>query len=225
MLDGSQQTYPNINLSQRWVNGDDECAEVVLSTPIAPDQMKSIVISDTFGGGLFGDNWDMTSVVLRPLVDGGLGSARPGRTETVHGRRQSLCIPLNTIPVPTGTVDKLILTFHTGGDDLRGGNDNVDVIVLFDDGGSQSLPNANASQNWGNNTDHQVGLDLNRAVDPKTIHEIDLRTTFSGGIGGDNWNMDALTVRATGNGIDETLVTAGPKRFTGDDKTLAIPVP
>src|SRR5256885_16922249 len=53
---------------------------------------------------------------------------------------------------------------------------------------------------------------------------IDLRTTFTGGSGGDNWNMDSISVRAQGNQVDRVIASHGYKRFTGDDKFLSIQV-
>jgi len=50
-----------------------------------------------------------------------------------------------------------------------------------------------------------VEVDLNRAIKPADITSIDLQTTFTGGIGGDNWNMQSISVRATGNGVDEVI--------------------
>jgi hypothetical protein len=36
--------------------------------------------------------------------------------------------------------------------------------------------------------------------------------------------MQQLTVRAIGGNLDETLQTAGFKRFTGDDKQLVVSI-
>jgi hypothetical protein len=111
-----------------------------------------------------------------------------------------------------GQVNKLYFTFRTGGDDLRGVNDNVNLTIHFRDGQLHRIQNANGGHRWTNNTSNVVEVNLTHAVIPADITQIDLETTFGGGIGGDNWNMDSLSVRATGNGVDQILVTYGAKR-------------
>ncbi len=140
------------------------------------------------------------------------------------GEDKTLLIPINGVSTPPGHIDKLWFTFQTGDDDLRGVNDNVNILIHYRGGQTQSVENANNGHRWPDNTTHQVEVGLNGAVLPSDIVQIDLRTTFTGGMGGDNWNMDSLSVRATGNGVDKVLVTHGFKRFTGDDKFLALPV-
>ena len=48
------------------------------------------------------------------------------------------------------------------------------------------------------------------------------QTTFTGGASGDNWDMDSVTVKAIGEGVNEIILKHGAKRFTGDDKLLRL---
>ncbi|MEU0061518.1 hypothetical protein [Streptomyces sp. NPDC006334] len=127
----------------------------------------------------------------------------------------------------------LTLGFTTGGDDLRGGNDNLDVTVtLF--GQSTTARNVNGSGSWGNNSFHQVRISLKKRfghqVMANEITSVALHTTFGGGIGGDNWNLNCLNVghdwNDVFNSIHFTLLVArcgNPLfRFTGDRKDFSV---
>ncbi|MFD0278052.1 hypothetical protein ACFVHB_29675 [Kitasatospora sp. NPDC127111] len=127
----------------------------------------------------------------------------------------------------------LVLGFTTGGDDLRGGNDNLDVTVTLT-GVSTTVRNVNGSGSWGNGSFHQVTIDLQKRfghlVMPNEITNVALHTTFGGGIGGDNWNLNHLTVghdwHDVLNGIHFTLLAdrfGNPLfRFTGDRKDFNV---
>jgi hypothetical protein len=67
LMDGTQQTYGSINLGSRWVSNNEETAEVILLAPILESQIKNLVISTNFSGGVDGDNWDMNSLVVNVL--------------------------------------------------------------------------------------------------------------------------------------------------------------
>ena len=56
------------------------------------------------------------------------------------------------------------------------------------------------------------------------LKSLTLTTTFSGGMNGDNWNMNSLTVTAVGNGLSKQIGSYGFKRFTGDQKQLSVPL-
>lgn len=121
-----------------------------------------------------------------------------------------------------GQVTTLVLEFQTGGDDLRGGNDNLNVSIYFRTARVQHETNVNAGRRWPNNFRKRIVVSLNQPVSLRSIRELKLSTTFRGGIGGDNWNMDSLKVRAIGNGVNKVIATAGPKRFTGSNRTLTV---
>ena len=132
----------------------------------------------------------------------------------------SLSIPITQ--EIAGKANRLELTIQTGGDDLRGDNDNLNVIIHFRGGGAQTARNINGGKAWQNESLHVERITLDHAADPSDIVEVDLETTFTGGSGGDNWDMDSVIVKAIGEGVDEGLFRGGPKRFTGDSRILRL---
>jgi len=128
---------------------------------------------------------------------------------------------------PEGSIRHIYVTFRTGGDDLRGGNDNVYLTVNYRDGSKQTFNNLNGSARWVDNYDETVPLVLNRPVRKSDITSFTIETTFGGGIGGDNWNLDYFIVT---NGGNINIVCANCEgdalkplfRFTGDQKTYTV---
>jgi hypothetical protein len=123
-------------------------------------------------------------------------------------------------------VRKITLTFRTGNDDLRGGKDNLNVIIHFADGATQFEPNVNHGERWADGSAHGAEVLLNQPVPVNQIKAVTLATTFLGGPNGDNWNMDSVEITA-----DDThaLATYGFHRFSADwsgpkAKEITIPV-
>lgn len=58
--------------------------------------------------------------------------------------------------------------------------------------------------------------------EPSDIVEVDLRTTSRGGVGGDNWSMKSVSIKAIGGGVDEVIFTHEASRFTGDNPLLRL---
>jgi hypothetical protein len=120
-----------------------------------------------------------------------------------------------------GLVRELMVDIATGGDDLRGQNDNVHATVNFRSGQSQTFTNINLSQRWIDNYSETVPLVLRQPVRKEDIMGIMLTTTFSGGIGGDNWNIDRLTAwYLQPNKIIYDRSGTPLVRLTGDNKTF-----
>jgi hypothetical protein len=103
---------------------------------------------------------------------------------------------------------------------MRGGNDNLNIQIHFKDGRLQRELNVNNGARWADNTTHTVKIDLNRPVPVEQITRFKFTTTFSGGLFGDNWNMDWVRVRAAGPGVNRLIATHGFNRFTGDRQNL-----
>ena len=126
-----------------------------------------------------------------------------------------------------GKIRNLLLTVKTGNDDLRGGNDNFDVKVHYFNHPSRYFRNVNKSRRWLGNYAQTVELDLNRQVQKDDISHIEIITDFSGGIGGDNWNVDDILVEAI---IDGSRVQLAEKsgnplyRFTGNNKLYRLTI-
>jgi hypothetical protein len=123
---------------------------------------------------------------------------------------------------------RLTLTFVTGGDDLRGGNDNLDVFLVLRDGKMLRFDNVNRSRSWGNNSRQVVTLLLPPSLTFDDLVALRLETHATGGIAGDNWNLDGLKVEVQLRGETRTLIERSGTpffRFTGDQRALQILLP
>lgn len=120
---------------------------------------------------------------------------------------------------PTSLAATVKLILNTGGDDLRGGNDNLTVRLIGADGRvlAQQI-NVNGGQAWGNNSEKTVFMTLPDAQ-ASMLAAVELQTSFSGGIGGDNWNLDRLRLVAQSTGINNLDLAGAPLfRFTGEQR-------
>jgi hypothetical protein len=163
----------------------------------------------------------MNSVDIKALGNGVNEDLATSGFKRFTGDDKSLTI--NITHAAPGEVNRLVAAFSTTDDDLRGGNDNINMTVSFKNGRSQVFNNVNGSNRWGNNSKTSVTLNLNQAVLPGNIASITISDTFGGGMGGDNWNMGSVQIRALGSGVNKLIASHGFKRFTGSDKTLNIP--
>jgi hypothetical protein len=153
---------------------------------------------------------------------GGAGMGQGGTGQGDTGMGQGGTGNTTTPPAPAPVlVNQLHLVFRTAGDDLRGGNDNLSVEVLFRDGTSKFVNNVNDSQNWPNYSQRDVTIFLDRSVRAEEIQSVRLSTNFTGGGGGDNWNMERVDVQVVGS---DRRGTNSFKRFTGDDRELVVPL-
>jgi hypothetical protein len=127
-----------------------------------------------------------------------------------------------TASAPAQTATQVRLRIRTGGDDLRGGNDNVFASVRVAGRWRPEVMLNSGGQRWADNTTHDALIPVG-SVAVSDIEAIRLRTTFGGGGGGDNWNMDSIQIDWRGvGGIGGSLGTHGFKRFTGDDRELLL---
>ncbi len=224
LSDGTRgELYPNINLGARWLPTYTESARVVLTKPITPQQIRDLTFVDTFGGGSGGDNWDMQQLTVHARGGGNLDKIlQTAGFKRFTGDDKQLVVSINQPVANAGQVAQLSFEIRTGGDDLRGGNDNLGIQIHFADGSIQFQPNVNHGARWADNSTNTVSVPLNKPVVPGQIKAIDLLTTFSGGMGGDNWNMDSLRVMAVGNGVNQLLGSYGYYHFTGSNKQLSV---
>ena len=101
------------------------------------------------------------------------------------------------------------------------------VTVNFSDGTSETFLNINGQARWIDNYIETVPLRLKNPKSISQIKNITLKTTFGGGSGGDNWNVDSVRVIACGNRIYEILINQSGKplvRFDGNNKPLTLNV-
>lgn len=110
---------------------------------------------------------------------------------------------------PAGAANKAIyrmrITIKTGGDDLRGGNDNVDAIITLKNNTQIKFKNINQSKGWSGDQVNTVSLPISQPIAFSDLKALTLHTAFGGGIGGDNWNVDE--VRLTG--MEKDIDTVG----------------
>lgn len=114
-----------------------------------------------------------------------------------------------------------IATFCTGGDDLRGGNDNVHLILLMRSGATVRFENVNDKQRWSDGSIQQVSRPLSPTFKAGDLIGVRIETTFGGGWNGDNWNLEELDIKVKVNGVERIMFAqAGTPlfRFTGDQK-------
>ena len=124
-------------------------------------------------------------------------------------------------PVISRADNQLIVTFETGNDDLRGGNDNVNIILLRR-GGMRSIRfnNVNNGSRWIDRSTNTISRTLPATTKLEDLNGITIETTFRGGLFGDNWNLRSLRVEARINGQTHRLLERSGRplfRFTGDD--------
>jgi hypothetical protein len=184
--------------------------------PISGPVLATIAVAQ---GAQTEDNWDMIEFQAF-----GLGNAInvPVASFGFHrftGSNPSLDINAQPgVGCPTGKqVTKISFTFSTADDDLRGGNDNLNITVLFADGTTQAASNVNHSQNWPNGSTKRAEVLLNRLVTIDEIRGFTISDTFSGGSGGDNWDMASMEADATlADGSYHTIGKSGFHRFSSD---------
>jgi hypothetical protein len=219
------QTINNINRSARWIGNYTETVPVKLTTPMPLSEFKSIAISTNFGGGIGGDNWNMDWLKVYTRSDQELVFKAGTPLYRFTGSAKNYTAPVTYNATADGKVRELIAEVQTGGDDLRGGNDNFSLIIVYRDGTKQTVNNVNRSAGLGGGSFNYYTIALSKPVLYSDIKNIYVQTSFGGGIGGDNWNLDYLRICARGGGVlKELYANSGSplKRFTGSDQTLSI---
>jgi hypothetical protein len=124
-------------------------------------------------------------------------------------------------------IDFVIVEIRTGGDDLRGKNDNAFASVWSyrSDGRQRGIRQQvnRANKRIRDYTSATISFRMPEGteVDDVTNFSIDVEG-FTGGFDGDNWNVDAIRVTATRRGVtvrEYINEHASPLiRFTGDNK-------
>jgi hypothetical protein len=238
--DGSMQPVNNVNNSAAWKNNSVHVVSFPLTKPVAPNQIKDITLVHIANGSFkpntspllvlspetaamegiqSEDNWKMAEFQAFAL---GQGINVPIASAGFHkftGSDPSLDVHAQSgVGCPTGKqVQKIVFTFNTLDDDLRGGNDNLNISILFTDGTNQFEPNVNHSQNWPNGSTRHVEILLNRPVTIDQIRSIALADTFGGGMSGDNWNMNSMQADAhLVDGSSHTIAQTSFHKFSAD---------
>jgi|HubBroStandDraft_1064217.scaffolds.fasta_scaffold00020_103 hypothetical protein len=211
---GGSTTTANVNAGRSWENGQTHAAILTLPNP-APsvDDITGVTITTQFGGGIGGDNWNVNKVALvvsfpegsttrspPPVITHTWLDASSNPLKRFTGSVHDLSLPVSAQDVGKA-VSALTLVISTGNDDLRGGSkptDNCTVTVGLASGHTIVVANANGGQHWQDWTDHAVKIPLPAGgLKGGDVKSVDLHTAFGGGIGGDNWNVNRVQLRAT----------------------------
>lgn len=132
-------------------------------------------------------------------------------------------------PEVSNAPHELVLSILTGGDDLRGGDDNLSVTVHLRSGADINASNINLGQRWIDHTWQQVGISLPDSVNSGAdISSVRFGVHFTGGSGGDNWDMDRLVMDVNVNGASVSHCDRNPdakplNRFTGERRLYQVP--
>jgi len=219
---GNRIRFNNVNQGMRWSGYSTHTVLRNLPVNLRVEDIGGVRLETTFGGGIGGDNWNLNRLVVwafigdqkRRLFDKG---GNPLFRFTGNNRVSEFPFPAPPPPAPP----MLNFQFSTGSDDLRGGNDNVNLIVLLRGGNQIRFDNVNLGVRWGNNSIHSVSRILPANLRFDDIFGVRIETTFHGGIGGDNWNLNGLVVRAWIGGQYRQLFQKSGNplfRFTGVER-------
>ena len=123
------------------------------------------------------------------------------------------------------TVSRVMFEVRTGGDDLRGNDDNAFVVVSANGRVSRSQLNRR-SEPLKDYTTTFRNVDVPRGTQLDEISSVGLFVRgFTGGFNGDNWNVDGFRVTAIlDDGRRVVLMNefASPLvRFTGDNRSFS----
>ncbi len=128
-------------------------------------------------------------------------------------------------PRTDGKITALRFEIETGGDDLRGGNDNLNIEVNYFNKASQKFNNVNNSRRWIDNYVQTIELNLREPVERKDLSHFMFTTTFYSGMGKDKWNMDRVKVYTVANGQAQYLIEQAGKplhRFRPEAQTFRL---
>ncbi len=231
---GTSQQFPNVNNGAHWIDNTGNTIELWLTDPQPLSAFKNLVIYTKQCGGISCDNWNLNQVNV--LARGGFPdqtilNQQGNPLKRFTGSDYSGTYYFTNLPpcngsgsgggtTDNGLTRQLLVNFRTGGDDLRGGNDNLAVTVVFRDGSRQAFTNVNNGLNWSNNSSNNVSLNLNKAVNPNDITSLEMQTNACGGMSCDNWNFQGITVKAEGNNMDKVIYNQSGNpifRFTGSN--------
>lgn len=111
-------------------------------------------------------------------------------------------IPEPDLGGPDGLVRELRLTIRTGGDELVGGNDEVEAIVNIEGRAPQVFENLNHRMRWMSFYDQTISLPLASPARIADIRGLVLKKTVrsQAGVGADIWDLDGVDLYAYGGG-------------------------
>lgn len=94
-----------------------------------------------------------------------------------------------------------------------GGRDNIDLMLVTDDGVSRHYPKINGGERWAPGTWPRAYVVLDPPVAYESITELDLIATVTGGIDGDNIDIDSIVITGRGGARNWPVATVGAGAF------------
>jgi hypothetical protein len=214
---GDPLRFDKVNGGQRWPDHSSRPVFLPLRDSVRFEDIKGVRLETTFGGGLGGDNWNLERLTVSAKI-GGVTRQLFDQQQAPYLFRFTGDQRVREFPFPTG--NELTVLFVTGDDDLRGGNDNVHLFLVLHAQAPLRFENVNGGNRWPDHSSQTVSLPLDAPVRFEDIEGVRLETTFGGGLGGDNWNLERLTVWARIGGVTRQLFDQRRApflfRFTGD---------
>jgi hypothetical protein len=221
---GAPLRFDNVNGRNRWPDNSSQTVRRPLPDTVRFEDIRGVRLETNFGGGLEGDNWDLNRLVVSTRIGGvtqQLIDERGAPLFRFTGDQRAREFQI-------GSNDELVLQFATGGDDLRGGNDNVDVVLLLQNGTQLEFKNVNGGKRWPDHSSQTVRLPLRH--DPpvrfEDIKRVRIEATFGGGLEGDNWNLDRVAASARIGGVTQQIFDQWGTplfRFTGSSHVREFP--
>ena len=68
---GRSEYFENVNLGKRWADNSTNNAELRLKNKVEHSEIKCLKISTKFGGGMFGDNWNLNNLGITAFMKDG----------------------------------------------------------------------------------------------------------------------------------------------------------
>jgi len=187
-----------LNHGASWRNHTTHIVDTHLTAPVSIDQLKKLKIDWEAPADLFNrDDWKLNRVILYyKRTDGSWQKVLEcdgNPVKNFHAARDSyVCEAVP--PIPTIDIQRIRVTLDTGGDGIR---DRAWLSFLDSTGGEviPEFPSAGLSQGDRRNITRSYDSPLLTPLLTLTqLSKIKIRTNFSGGLGGDNWNIDRISI-------------------------------
>ncbi|MEK6152405.1 hypothetical protein WIW50_04065 [Flavobacteriaceae bacterium 3-367] len=212
-----QRVY-NVNKGNKWIDDYAQSIVIPLRRPVPPNTIKSVQLNTVSGN----DNFNLNRLLIHAKGFGmnkKIYDKRGAPLKRFTGRDKVFLANINSksptvasrSSTQTGSgsvgqgkststrkpIDKLRFWIRTGDDDLRGGKDNLNIVVHYRNGKRQLVKNVNKGTRWKDHTTTSLDIKLNQPIYATSeISKVILQTTFGGGMGGDNWNLNYLHIVA-----------------------------
>ena len=204
---GRDLSFLSVNNGKRWISNSTQTVAVSLPAGVAYNNLTGIRIrrwssdmNDLQKAGT--DNWDLR----RLLVRSGDADGKKVLFQRSGSPLHRFTADARVVAFQFGTAsNELIATFATGNDDLRGGNDNADLVLLLRNGRNHRFANVNERRKWEEGASITRYLTLPAGMSRSDIVGVRIETTLGGGMGGDNWNLQSLRLKTRESGTTRQI--------------------